>query len=385
MTKTQYLLTAGAMLAVLGVMTAGCGGAETPVEAARPGAGSAEAPIAIETVAAVDRNIPLTLQVTGAFAADEVSDVAAEVSGMIAATPVDVGDRVAAGAVLVRLRTTDASLRLEQASATLQQTEAAAGEARERHNLARANAGRYTALAQTGIVSRELQEKAVSEAATTRQAVATAEAAIAEARSRVALAQKALADTTVRAPFAGFITARPAAVGEYVTPASTVATVMKLDPIRLRLQVPELEAARLRVGQTVIAAVEALDNQRFDGRIAAINPALDPATRATIVEALIANPAGAIRAGMFATAQIDLGHTERAIFVPRAAVVEDPNTNSFKVFAVDGRTARLRVIQPGPEHDGLVRVVTGIAGGEHVATTAIDRLFDGAAVHAAAR
>lgn len=234
----------------------------------------------------------MAVQATGAFVADEVSDVAPESAGIVASTPVNVGDRVAAGDVVARLSTADATLRLEQARAGLLQAEAMAAQARERYNLARATAARYEALVATGDVSRTLQEQAATEAATTRQGVATAEAAIADARSRVALAQKALDDTTIRAPFDGFITERPAAVGEHVSTSSTVATVMKLDPIRLRLQVPELEASRLRVGQAVRATVEALDNQQFEGRVTAINPALDPATRATIVEATIANPRG---------------------------------------------------------------------------------------------
>jgi RND family efflux transporter MFP subunit len=234
----------------------------------------------------------------------------------------------------------------------------------------------------TGDVSRTLQEQAAAEAETTRQGVATAEAAMADARSRVALAQKAVGDSTIRAPFDGFITERPVAVGEYVTTASKIATVMKLDPVRLRLQVPELDTARLRVGQTVTATVEALENRTFTGRITAINPALDPATRATIVEATIANPNGQIRSGVFATAHIALGDTERGLFVPRGAVLPDPNTNSFRVYTVAENTVRLRVVQPGPEQDGRIRLLTGVSAHERVATAKLEQLFDGAAVKA---
>ena len=229
-------------------------------------------------------------------------------------------------------------------------------------------------------MSRTLQEQAATEAETTRQAVATAEAAIADARSREALARKAVTDTTIRAPFTGFITSRPVAAGEYVTTASTVATVMKLDPIRLRLQVPELEASRLRAGQQAAATVEALEAPRFQGRIVAINPALDAATRATIVDVTIANPQGAIRAGMFATADVALGDSERALFVPREALLEDANTNSFRVFAVDGQTARLRIVQPGVSTDAVVRIVSGLAPGDQVAPGDLAELYDGAAV-----
>lgn len=373
-------------LALAATLTTACGHSETPAQAAEAAAaGTPGRPVDVSVADVVERDVPLTVQATGAFVADEVSDVAPEISGIVSATPVDVGDRVAAGTVIARLSTADASLRLDQARAGLLQAEAAAAQARERHNLARANAGRYDALLKTGDVSRTLQEQAASEAETTRQAVATAEAVIADARSRLGLAQKALADTTVRAPFTGFITDRPVAAGEYVTPTSKVVTLMKLDPIRLRLQVPELEAAGLHVGQAVTATVQALANRQFAGRITAINPALDAATRATIVEATIANPHGAVRAGMFATADVALGATERGLFVPREAVVEDANTNSFRVFTVADNAARLRVVQPGPPHDGQVRVVTGIAAGERVVTRGFDQLFDGAAVRPDAR
>jgi RND family efflux transporter MFP subunit len=379
---------AASLLALLLASTAtiGCGRTATPAEAAEPAAaGTASHPIDVGVTTVVERDVPLTIQATGAFVADEVSDVASETSGLVAATPVDIGDRVAAGAVIARLSTSDAALRVDQARAGLLQAEAAAAQARERHNLARANAGRYESLVKTGDVSRTLQEQAASEAETTRQAVNTSEAAIADARSRLALVEKALRDTTIRAPFAGFVTARPVAVGEYVTPASTVATVMRLDPIRLRLQVPELEAARLRVGQQVTATVEALASRRFAGRIVAINPALDAATRATLVETTIANPDGAIRAGMFATAEVALGTTERGLFVPREAVIEDPNTNSFRLFAIDGGAARLRVVQPVPQSGGDVRIVSGVGRGERVVTRGREQLFDGAIVRADAR
>ena len=373
-------------LALIATLTTACGRPDTGAQAAAaiPVATSGS-PVAVSVAPVVERDVPLAVQATGAFIADEISDVAPEIAGIVAATPVDIGDRVDAGTVIARLSTEDASLRLDQARAGLLQAEASAAQARERHNLARANAGRYDSLVKTGDVSRTLQEQATSEAETTRQSVATAEAAIADARSRVALAQKALSDTSVRAPFTGFITDRPVAVGEYVTPTSKVVTVMKLDPIRLRLQVPELEAAGLRVGQTVTAMVEALGNRQFSGRITAINPALDAATRATIVEATIANPQGAIRAGMFATADVALGTTERGLFVPREAVVEDANTNSFRVFTVAEDTARLRIVQPGPGSNGQMRILTGIAAGERVVTQGIDQLFDGASVRADVR
>jgi RND family efflux transporter MFP subunit len=374
----KYLAAACLIAAPL---TLACGGPASKAQAAAAeSTGTPARPIEI-AVASVDaRDLPITIEATGSFAADEVSDVAPETAGQVAATPVDVGDRVERGTVIARLNTADAQLRLDQARAGQQQAEAALAQARERYNLARANAARYDALVKTGDVSRTVAEQNASESETTRQGVATSEAALADARSRVALAEKALADGVIRAPFSGFITDRPVAVGEYVTTSSRIATVMKLDPIRLRLQVPELEAGRLRVGQQVDVTVEALAQRALKGRVSAINPALDPSTRATIVEATLSNAQGLVRAGMFATARVALGETAAAVFVPTAALLADPNTNSFRVFTVKDNIARLRIVQPGPEQAGSVRILSGVDAGDHVATTGFDQLFDGAAV-----
>jgi RND family efflux transporter MFP subunit len=375
-----------ALLLAFAVGAAACGrSTETAQAVAADPLGSPNRPIEVALAPVVERELQVSVSATGSFTADEVSDVASEASGQVAATPVDIGDRVEKGAVIARLNTADAQLRLDQARAGLQQAEASLAQAQGRYTLARANAARYDALLKTGDVSRTVADQNATESETLRHGVVTAEAAVADARSRLALAQKALSDTVIRAPFTGFITDRPIAVGEYVTPSSKIATVMKLDPIRLRLQVPELEAARLRVGQDVAVNVEALGARGFSGRITAINPALDPSTRATIVEATLANREGVVRAGMFATARVALGETERGLFVPKAAVVADPNTNSFRVFTVAGDTARLRVVQPGGEQAGSIRIVSGLEPGAHVATAGFEHLFDGATVRTAER
>ena len=377
--KLSYL----ALSLFAAMLAGGCGRPAAETVSAAPDTTGTSGPVVVATAPASERDLPIVVQATGSFAPDEVSDVAPETSGVVAATPVNVGDRVARGAIIARLATADPELRLQQARAGLQQAQAALAQATERHTLASANARRYDALAKTGDVSQTLHEQAASEGVTTQQGVATAEAAVADARSRVALAEKAVADTVIRAPFPGFITDRPVAAGEFVNTSSKIATVMKLDPIRLRLQVPELQAARLRVGQRVKVSVDALAGRVLDGRITAISPALDAATRATLVEASLPNADGALRAGMFATAQIALSDREQAVFIPRSALLADPNTNSFRVFVVENDIARLQVVQPGPEQGDAVRIVSGVTAGAEVVTSHLDQLFDGAAVNVA--
>jgi RND family efflux transporter MFP subunit len=210
--------------------------------------------------------------------------------------------------------------------------------------------------------------------------ISTAQAQLEAARSQVGLARKALSDTTITAPFSGHVSDRPVAAGEYVTPASKIATILKTNPVKLRVQVPELDAARIRRGMEVEVAVDAYPDTRYTGKVTAINPAVELTSRAVVVEVEIENRNNQLRPGMFATARILQSEGGEGVFVSRNAVMEDPNTNSFRVFVIEADTARLRVVQLGEQDGNSVRIVTGVSAGEVVATANLDQLYDGAPV-----
>jgi membrane fusion protein (multidrug efflux system) len=162
---------------------------------------------------------------------------------------------------------------------------------------------------------------------------------------------------------------------------------LKLDPLRLQLTIPGVQAGQVSVGQTVRARVDAFPDRAFEGRITSINPAIAAESRSFIVEARVPNRDAALKPGMFAVAAVDQGRTQRALLVPRAAVVEDVNTNSYRVFVVDDQErARLRVVQLAARQQGdTVRILTGIKEGERVATSNLADLYDGAQVTIGAR
>jgi multidrug efflux pump subunit AcrA (membrane-fusion protein) len=387
--------------------------------------------VEVTTAPAQSRGVQAYIQATGSFAADESSDVAPELAGQIIATPVDMGAFVKQGAVIARLNDRDARLRLSQALAAEQQAAAAVRQARERlglgpggrfdvdnipevraalrqfesadaqAKLAETNENRYASLVKTGDVSqmtydqaralassaraeanaaRQNYELAINMARTSNAGIATAQAQLEAARAQVGLARKAVADTTIVAPFGGYVSDRPVAVGEYVTPASKIATIMKTSPIKLRLQVPELDSARIRVGMDVEATVDAYADARFAGKVTAVNPAIELNSRAATVEVEIANADNRLRPGMFATGRILQADGGEGIFVPRAAVLEDPNTNSFRVFVIDQDKARLRVVQVGEREGEMVRIVSGVSAGEMVATSNLEQLYEGASI-----
>ncbi len=398
-------------------------------------AGVAEAsalqPVEITTSQAITRNVPAFVQATGSFTADETSDVASQASGQIIATPVDVGAFVKQGQVVARLDDRDAKLRLQQTQAAARQAESAlrqaeakigldkdgqfnasvvpeviaakqnyeAAEAQAR--LAETNAKRYEHLVSTGDVAqivadqyrtqadtaraqanaaKKQYEVAINTARQNNQGIAVAQAALESARAQVGIAKKAVADTVITAPLSGFISDRPVALGEYVTPQSKIVTILKSNPIKLKLQLPESDATAAHVGASVTATVAAFPDREFSGVITAINPALDAASRTVTAEVDIINPDNKLKAGMFASARLIQHGGSDGIFVPTSAVMKEASETSVRIYVVEGEAVRLRVAQVGESQGDVVRILNGVKAGETVATSNLEQLYDGALI-----
>lgn len=392
---------------------------------------SAAKKIAVSTVQAVVRTVPASFEETGSFVADESSDIAPPVAGRVVATPVNVGDFVREGQLLCELDHRDAQLHLDQARAQLDQAQSALRQAQSRlglngeavfdaslvpevvaaranyesaqasAKLAAADAKRYENLVNSGDVSRSAYEKARTQQETAdaqanaarqqyeaqlnaaRQnyrGVEMSQASLESFRSQLAQAQKGLDDTTIRAPFAGSVTARPVAVGEYVATTNKVATVVRIGILKLQLQTPEQRAASARVGLSVVARVSAYPGRDFTGKVTAINPSVDPNSRIFIVEARFDNPTAELRPGMFATAHVLLSGGADAVFIPRSAVIRDKTTDSYQIYTVSNGTAHLRVVVTGEVEGDSIRIDSGLTGKETVATSNLGELFDGAPV-----
>ena len=433
-----------AALITLSLALSGCGGssAESAGREGKKGSAGeggparadAAAPVQVSTVRVATRPVPAYIEATGSLAATESSNVASQGSGQVVSTPVNVGAFVRQGTVIARLNERDARLRLQQARAGVSQAIAGVRQAEARlglspggrfdastipevrsaaaayqsalsaQRLAEANERRYAELVETGDVARSVydqyrtqaetarqqsnvarqaMETAANQARQSNQAIQTAQAEVESARAVASIAEKAVADTVIRAPYSGYVSDRPIAVGEYITPSSVVATILLTNPLKLQLQVPELEAPRVQVGMPVSTSVDAYQDRKFAGRVTAINPAVDPASRSFTVEAAIENPDNALRSGMFATARITQPGGGQSVYVPSAAVVRDQNTNSFRVFTVKEGVAHLMVVQIGDEENGWVQILTGVQTDEEVAVNNLEQLYEGARVQAA--
>jgi membrane fusion protein, multidrug efflux system len=358
---------------------AACRGTETA--GPPPEARGTSVAVSVAPVKGIDE--PVIVEATGSFQPDESSDVAPDTSGRVTATPVDVGQFVKQGAPLIRIQAVDANLRLDEARAATARAEANLRLAESRNDLAQATAKRNDTLVEKGLVPQTVAEEARSVADSAVASVSVARASVAEAEAQLALAKKAVADVVVAAPFSGYISQRRVSMGEYVQPSTAVVTLLRIDPLRLQLTIPAVQAGQISAGQAVHARVDAFPNQVFEGKITAVNPSIAAESRSFMVEARVPNPRAILKPGMFAVASVDQGRTERALLVPRRAVIEDVNTNSFRVYVVDKENkARIRVVQLAPRQtqQDATKIMTGIKEGERVATSGLGELYDGAPV-----
>jgi multidrug efflux pump subunit AcrA (membrane-fusion protein) len=225
---------------------------------------------------------------------------------------------------------------------------------------------------------RQQLEAAINAARQNNEAIRAAQANVEAARTQVGTAQQAVADTVVRAPFSGFISARPVAPGEYATSATPIATLVRTNPVKVQIQVAESDVPYIGLGRGVSIQVDAYKDRNFGGVVTAVNPSIDPGSRSAIIEAQIENNDNALRAGMFATVKITREGGTLGVFVPKEAVLNDQATQSQRVFVIQEGIAKLRTVQIGPEESGMVQILNGVNADEMVATSNLPQLYEGA-------
>jgi RND family efflux transporter MFP subunit len=369
----------------------------------KPAAASGPAPLEITAEQAVEDRIDRILRVTGTLTADEEADVAAETTGRVVSTPVERGSRVSEGSPLIVLSATEAQAAASDAEAGVAQLEARLaiepGEAfsidkvpevaaaRAARDLAEAEFARIRSLLEQRVVSQaEFDQRRTQVEATANQYRAARNAAQQQyrmldgAKARLIAARKALADTVVRAPFAGLVVERKVSIGDFVTRGTKVATVVKVAPLRVELTVPEQSAGLVRAGERMRLQVDASPGRYFDGLVRFVSPAFRPDQRALTVEAVVPNDDGALKPGMFASAEILLPADAPSVVVPSAAVVTEAGVSH--VFVVRDSTVEQRMITAGVTVGGRTEVRQGVAAGEAVATSRLGALSDGARVRA---
>src|SRR5262245_17340463 len=350
-------------------------------QAATSGAGGVSALSAREVKLgqAEYRKLTRTVSAPGTLAADEQATLSFKVAGRLSSLKVDLGTMVQQGQIIGRLETTEFQVRLEQAKAALQQARVRLGlppegdddridtektalvrQARAVLEEAQLNRDRTIQLYNQGIQPKAELDRAESmfKVADSRyqdaiEEVRNRQAVLLQRRSELAISQQQLAETSLYAPFDGAIRERRASLGEYLASGSPVVTIVRMHPLRLRVEVPEREAQGIRVGQSVGVTIEGESDQSYSGRVARLSPAFQEQSRTLIIEAEVDNQKGRLRPGSFAKAEIHTTSTTDAVLVPASAIISFAGIQ--KVFTVkDGKAVEKNVITGKREDDWVV-------------------------------
>jgi membrane fusion protein, multidrug efflux system len=394
MTRRFDLFVPGiALILSASLLSAGCSTtAETAPEA------KAADPLAVSTVAVESRSIDRYLRVTGSLKADAQAEVSAETAGRVVETPVERGTRVAEGALLIRISPSETSAQLQEAESNAAQIEAKLGlvagqpfdktrvpdvmNAKASLDLADAEFNRMRTLVDQKVISqsefdqRRTQLEAARQKYQSEQNLADQSYRSLEgARARVALARKAVADTSVRAPLSGLVAERLVSVGDYVTRGARVATVVRIDPLRVELTVPEQHVSLIKVGQQVRLTVDAYPGEEFAATIKFVSPSLRSDQRALTVEAIAANADARLKPGFFATALVRQPDAAPALLVPSSAVETVAGTS--RVYVVKNNRIEERIVTLGDKLEPKIEIASGLAKDDIVASEPKGRLSDG--------
>jgi RND family efflux transporter MFP subunit len=375
----------------------GCSAAHAGVA---DGAAVQDQTIRVHTVRVSAVTAPRTLELEGTLGPRRHASLSPLVSGHVAAIAVELGDSVRAGAPLLTLRAADFRLAARaagaRAEAQLRQLGLASDAAVDIDKVpsvaavkaeldnASDSLRRHTQLRATGATTAESYEQAVLRHAaaharyeSARQAVQGQLAGYAALRSEAALRRNDAANAIVRAPFAGRVAKKMTEIGEFVSPQSPVIELVDTSELRLTLQVPERHVASVREGQRMRVSVDGSSIVR-EGVVRHIAAALDQDSRALTLEALVPNDDGALRAGHFARARLDLGDTQELMSVPASALSE--RAGVFRVFVVAAGHAEARIVQV-VERDGQRALVRGeLTAAESVVSAPPRGLADGSKV-----
>jgi RND family efflux transporter MFP subunit len=386
-----FRLTIAALIAALSVSAC-------KADATRGPAAADTAPVSVAAVTVSEQPITRFIRVSGTLMAQEDAEVAAEVAGRVVATPVERGSLVRTNDDLIRIASSDADAQAREAQANAAQIEARLGlagggafdaervpevaSAKANSELAQNDFSRAKRLYDGKLLSQsEFDQRSMQAQAAERQydvaknGAAQQYQALLGARARVAMAQKALADTVVRAPFAGAIGERFVSVGDYVTKGTKVASVLRIDPLRVELTVPEQYVSAVAAGRAVTFEVDAYPGETFTGQVRYVSPSVTAATRALTLEAIVPNTAGRLKPGFFATARIEEAQKRPGILVPAGAVRTIAGT--ARVFVIAADRVEERIVMTGQVVGDRVEIATGLKSGERVATTGLEKLVDG--------
>ncbi len=345
-------------------------------------------------------SIPEMVTANGELFAEELTNVTNKVPGRILKLNVDLGSVVNQGDILAELEKDDYRFRVQQTEALVDQMRARLGLLNKNTDdvvpeqvavVKEADAALREAkfilettaqLKEQGVVSKIEFEKANvrAQGVEARYQAAISDvmqmrSQLSERRAQLALVRQQLEDTTIRAPFSGAITRRQGSIGEFLPVNAAIVTLVRQNPLRVRLGVPERQASRVRQGQPIEIRLEGVA-ERFTGRVVRLSPAIEVQNRSLVIEGEIPNPTGLLRPGSFVEGAIVVNSGAMGVVIPAAAIASFAGID--RAFVVKNGVLEDRVVRLGRRMpDGQVEVLEGLAAGDQLVAKAGDRMVKG--------
>ena len=300
-----------------------------------------------------------TLDAVGSIAPVQGVTLSADLPGVVAKVAFNSGAHVPEGQVLVQLDTRQEQAQLASAQAQL--------------DLAKVNLDRAQKL---------FDQKAIAQSD-----FDLANAQYKSAEAAVGQAQASIDRKTIRAPFAGVTGIRQVNLGQYVNSGDAIVTLQAMDAVFMNFSVPQQDFRALTLGSPVDATVEGSKDSVFHGKVTAIDPVVNDATRNVSVQATFPNPRGELKPGMYATVRVVVGEGQPIVSLPSSAINYAPYGNSVFILedmkGPDGKTyrgVRQQFVKLGRAMGDQVAILGGVKAGDEVATSGVFKLRPNAAV-----
>ena len=320
-------------------------------------------PVKAATTVATEAPAPDVLTLTGLIAADQRSDVTADTQGKVINVMIERGQRVKMGQPVVQLDVRSAALSAREAQANL-------SAARAQKTLAEQECARTKSLLEKGAITQSEYDRQSTQCTAALESVSGAQA-------RAEMMSKSVADGLVRAPFDGVIADKMVSPGEWVAPGKALFTLVKDDPLRINLSVPEQAVPAIKKDQKVEIVAVARPDKAFVATVTRVGAEIGK-SRALIVEATLDKGSDLVP-GMFAEAHVVIGQTTHVV-LPKGAVAKRGKTWHAFVVGKD-REVEDRLVQlgtpPGPDQ---VTIIQGVEKGEQVIAQVTDLIVDGTKV-----
>ena len=342
----------------------------------------------VKTAVVAETPFGETIKANGTLAAYDQTTVSVKVPGRVRMISVDLGSVVSRGQVIAHVDSEDYRLRVQQAEASLAQARARLGlapdgpddrvdpeqtatvrQARAVLDEARHSRDRAARLVEQGVIAKAEFDTATAafKVAEGRyqdayEEIRNRQGILAQRRSELALARQQLKDTAVVAPLDGIVQEKLTSIGEFLAAGAPVVNIVRMDPLRLRAQIPERESLTVRTGQDVRVTIEG-DPDVHVGKIMRLSPVIAEQNRMLVVEADVRNN-GKLRPGSFAHAEIVTNDAKMAVTVPNNAIVTFAGIE--KVIVIQNGKALEKPITTGRRSTDFTEIVSGISVGEKV-------------------